>query len=73
MCRDLDLVAIPWIEKPSTHKELISELRNAMGYYKVGDIPWDSMEQKLHGRIAYTIATGAGGYLDLSIMPIKGD
>lgn len=69
MNRDLDLVAIPWTENPSTHEKLITKLREATGYYKVGEHPWDTKECKPHGRIAYTVQTGGGGYLNLSIMP----
>jgi len=69
--RDFDLVAIPWIENPSPHADLLTEIRDMIGSHRPNGEPYDSMEEKPHGRIAYTIGCGAGGYFDISIMPLK--
>jgi len=63
--RDFDVIAIPWAESPSTHDVVISELQKEFAIDAVhGPV------QKLHGRIAWSIAIGFGySQLDLSFMP----
>ena len=65
--RDFDLIAIPWTEVPSSHEELLKAFRDCIEI-NVGE-PYDSMCVKPGGRIAYTIMSGGGGYLDISITP----
>lgn len=72
LTRDMDLIAVPWIEHVSSHLELLAEIYESVGINKVdGTLPYSSIEIRPHGRIAYTIPTGGGGYVDISIMNIK--
>ena len=68
--RDMDLIAVPWIDSPSSHEELLSEMFDAIGYDRHWETPYSSKALKPHGRIAYTLPTGAGGYVDISIMSV---
>lgn len=68
--RDMDLVAIPWIEEPKDYMEMLTEFRNITGWSREDGQPHDDLEFKPHGRIAYSMQTGGGGYLDISVMPI---
>jgi hypothetical protein len=86
MNRDMDLVAIPWIDKPESHLDLIK----ALDYYLRG-VNFDFAENYMHtilpgGRNSYVINLNRGGYtqhpdafkykedeqyyLDISITPL---
>lgn len=62
--RDLDVVAIPWIEGALHPKELIAYFENLGFTMKPGD-----PVEKPHGRLAYTIMIGGSLFMDLSVMP----
>lgn len=69
MVRDLDLIAIPWVETPTSPDALIHDLCKAIGYLEPKKpVP----EIRPHGRISYAISTGGGGYLDISVMQPQG-
>ena len=74
MRRDLDLVAIPWTEQTGKVEEMLWEFKSAVGFTKnalhVDGKPWDSIEHKPHGRIAYTIVSGTRS-IDVSIIPTR--
>jgi hypothetical protein len=68
--RDMDLIAIPWIEKASAPLTVVIEMGEAIGR-KAMKAHFDIKEEpikKPHGRIVYTIPTGAGGYVDIGFM-----
>lgn len=65
MARDFDLICIPWIEKPSSHREVIQSIEMKYAIKEIGN-----SEQKEHGRIAYTLSIAFGDcFIDLSFMP----
>jgi hypothetical protein len=66
--RDFDLIAVPWTENASPPKEMLMAFRKIIGIERPNGEPYDTMEEKPHGRIAYTIETGCEGYLDISII-----
>lgn len=68
LVRDFDLVAIPWIENAGSHLEMMSEMRKALGSESYDGKPFDTEEVKPFKRVAYTIGTGGGGYIDLSVI-----
>jgi hypothetical protein len=70
MQRDLDLVAVPWIDGASGPVELASALYERIKWASSHDQPKGPVVRP-HGRLAWTIALGGGAYLDLSIMPCK--
>lgn len=65
--RDFDLIAVPWVDNPSSHIVFLQDIKNMVGIEQVTELPYDSVEEKPKGRMAYTIPTGGGGYLDISI------
>jgi len=69
--RDLDVVAIPWVETPSSHDDLLVALDETIGYEFTNE-PYSSKAEKPGGRMAYTLPLGSGGYLDISITPFVG-
>lgn len=64
--RDLDLVAIPWVDNACGVEELLSHICAAIDAKLVGPV-----EEKPHGRVAVTLQPN-GWYrpIDLSIVPL---
>ena len=69
--KDLDLIAVPWIEKAKRHNELVQNICNTV--YGFVTVPPVIRE---HNRIVYTVSLFEvackninGGYIDLSVMP----
>ena len=69
LSRDLDLVAIPWIQDAGDPKKMLKEMSKAIGSSSLIDV--GGWEKKPHGRIAYTINSGGGGYVDISVIQPK--
>ncbi len=83
MNRDMDLVAIPWINEPKSHFELLDAFCEYLGLPL--DRTFEGVENYMHsalpgGRDAYVINLNRGGkfngyldaqyYLDISITPL---
>jgi len=67
MVRDLDLVAVPWTAKASSHRKLIGSIKKAIGSPQTIKNILDDVGIKPHGRKAYTILSGDNTWIDLSI------
>lgn len=67
--RDMDLIAIPWTEKARDRKKMIVEISKSLYKANKQSEVLKSACKKPHGRIAYTIITGGGGWVDISVMP----
>lgn len=66
---DLDLLAYPWVPKYSSAFDLLRSFSDELGAVSSSTgIPFSSYEIKCHNRVAFTIVTGGGGYIDLSIV-----
>lgn len=62
--KDLDVVAVPWIEGASSERLLVRALTNC-----AGGVLHQGRTKKPHMRAAYTIELAAqGGYVDLSVL-----
>ena len=49
--------------------EMLRRFRKAiMNYERADGNPYDTVEVKPHGRVAYTMQAGGGGYIDISII-----
>lgn len=74
LARDLDLLAVPWVEEAATAEELIEIVREAVGGYVIGgpgisgEIAEDATE-KPHGRRSWNICWGGRPFIDISVMP----
>jgi len=69
--KDLDLIAVAWIPKAKGPLQMLWEMTKYIGvnYTKKALIAHSG--KKPHGRVAYTIVTGGGGYIDISVIPPK--
>jgi hypothetical protein len=71
--RDLDLVAIPWIEEVKAAEDLMQAIAKYVGRYMgglTGDmVPLSQATIKPHGRLAWAIPLHNGAVIDLSVMP----
>lgn len=66
--KDMDLIAVPWIQDAKPGKDLIEAILNKTGGYILDhDKPF--LGHKPHGRLAYSIYIDIGMYFDISIMP----
>jgi hypothetical protein len=68
MKRDFDILAVPWVESPSTTNELFEAIKNSTAKYFIEDEKLNEPTEQPHGRISYSIPVDGGYYLDLSIM-----
>lgn len=73
MSRDLDLIAVPWVETASDPKTLVDAVCSlTTGFLATGGDGETKCEKMPHGRVAYTICFhGARHFIDLSIMPLR--
>lgn len=76
LARDLDLVAVPWIEGASPGDTLIEALRAACGGYILDYQETDGVRTpnpvvKPHGRLGWLIQLGGGVAIDVSVLPIR--
>lgn len=68
LARDLDLICIPWVDKPSDPRTVIDAIRAKFAVDLVGDGP----SPKPQGREAWTLSVGFGECaMDLQFMPRK--
>ena len=81
LARDIDLIAVPWVEEASAGDVLARAIEIAIGgFIYNGDMidgqPYDRdampPEVKPHGRLAWSLHVGGGPYIDLSVMPRAG-
>ena len=75
MTRDLDLLAVPWIESAADPIELLKEIQSEVGGYIISDktdekgyISEEPTHQP-HGRLSWNICWGGKPFIDLSVMP----
>lgn len=64
--RDLDLIAVPWVENCSEPKILALAIANQLEWYCHPNVC-----NKPHGRQAWLIYGHHHAHIDLSIMPVK--
>jgi hypothetical protein len=67
--RDLDLIAVPWIDEPSSPEILVEALRGSIDGFMVRHEP----HPKPHGRLTWAIHLHdpcGRLYVDLSVMPV---
>ena len=67
LARDLDLIAIPWIEDPSTPQEVIDQMCKHYSITQAGE-----PTEKHHGRLAFSLVVQFGEcMIDISFIPTK--
>jgi len=80
MARDLDLIAVPWVDSASPAEVLVEAIREAVDGFIRNDPQHDGNKycqdtcnpgEKPHGRRAWSIYfSGRRFYIDLSVMPL---
>lgn len=73
MIRDLDLVAVPWVEEAAPAEELVAAICDELGTYDLPKQPsgWGNPGEKPHGRSVWTLIWGGPPHLDLSVLPLR--
>lgn len=74
MNRDLDLLAVPWVEDAAEPKALVDWIAAAIGGYVIGERTGEVSEMPTlqpHGRLSWNICFGGRAFIDLSVMPLK--
>lgn len=66
MQRDLDLIAVPWVERPVDPKRLVARLCSLLNLECGGLM---NPEQRPHGRLVWTLMMGGACFMDLSVIP----
>jgi hypothetical protein len=71
LSRDLDVVAIPWVDDAVDAEALVEVIRDSIGARLLSDVvPARQVSQaKPHGRRAWSLLLEAPGVVDLSVMP----
>ena len=67
--RDMDLICIPWTEKPSAPFDVVTAICKEFAL-RPAMTDGGPCAKKLHGRMAYAIVFAGGGFIDLSFMPV---
>lgn len=73
MARDLDLIAVPWVDNAAPAEVLVQAVMQAVGgQFAPRDLGFDRNPcHRPHGRLAWSIYfSGLMFYIDLSIMPL---
>ena len=74
LTRDLDLIAVPWVNKYVKAETLAIRIHNGICKYSFGlkELRGQGDGNKPHGRVAYSLPIGFhGAYIDLSIVTIN--
>jgi len=70
MARDMDLIAVPWIEDVEPHEKLVAEISKLLEPTVWKDFHFKERGVKPHGRVVYTLAIYSDWFIDLSILPL---
>jgi hypothetical protein len=68
MAKDMDLLAVPWVEDAKTPDELVSAISDCIDGTVWKDHHLFDRHEKPHGRISYTLSIMGDWQIDLSIM-----
>lgn len=74
MLRDLDLIAVPWVEEAASDRELVDAMAAAFDGFVVGatrDKGWSAEvgHPRPHGRRTWNICFGGNPFVDVSVAP----
>ncbi len=68
LINDFDLVAIPWANELKPVNDMLAAFCSVIGYSYSNGNPYGSIEEKPHGRTAYTVRCGGNCYMDISVL-----
>lgn len=70
MQRDLDLIAVPWVDDVTSAEALVEVLLATSGGRLIARPGWEADgSTRSHGRRVWSIYLGGRPYIDLSVMP----
>jgi len=70
MMRDMDLIAIPWVDDAKSHEELVTEISKVIEPTVWKKYHFKERANKPHGRVVYTMSIYSDWFIDLSIMSL---
>lgn len=70
--RDLDIIAVPWIQEAEIPASLIQRLVVGIDGFIIEGDPARNPTKKPHGRLGWSIHIGNRLYIDVSVMPLRG-
>ena len=71
MHRDMDLVAIAWVEDAKPVDVLVAAINDCLGETVWREHNLQTGEEKPHGRLCYTLSICGDWFIDLSVIPPK--
>lgn len=77
LSRDLDLLAVPWIEEAAEPIELVRMIASEVSGFIIGNRTdergyiSDQPHEMPHGRMSWNICWGGKAFIDLSVMPLS--
>lgn len=73
MNRDLDILAVPWVEEAAAPPVLVQAIAEETQSYVLGDLDkragLDGPTIQPHGRLSWNLCWGGKAFIDLSVMP----
>ncbi len=70
LSRDLDLVAVPWVDDAVPAEDLVQAIARLVAWTRDDGLLVQGPEPKPHGRRAWTIPLCGDAFVDLSVMPV---
>ena len=71
MAKDMDLIAVAWVENARPVKELIEAFSDLIGHTVWKDHHLKEGNVKPHGRVTYTLSIFSDWYIDLAVIAPK--
>ena len=68
MQRDFDLIAVPWVNRPTPPEKVIQSIMETWDFRVIGDAG-----EKPHGRRVWTLSLSGACFLDLSFTALQED
>lgn len=72
MARDMDLIAVPWVDNPQKVEKLVEKLNECLGETAWKDHNLTDKEERTHHRVTYTLKIGGDWFVDLTVVEPKG-
>jgi len=72
LARDLDLIAVPWVEGAAAAEHLVTRIAKYVSHFQDPAYVIHGPALKPHGRRAWNIVADSGAVIDISVMPRPG-
>lgn len=68
LARDLDIIAVPWIEEVAPVEELVKAISECLDETPFSEFHLEMKEERPHNRIIYTLPIAREWFIDFSII-----